>query len=210
MKIPHFFNIKIFLFIVFIVLLFFTLFRYQAIMRIAQYNFLQPHTKRDMLPVSTPTPTPTLYSVNSPDGTMKLIMKTVFGMKNTKSYAFFVADSSNNERLLFTNPVDAAEKMTIPDNSWSPDGKYIYLEEDGKGWTDIFVLKTSGDTFPGGEKFLDVPTLFAQRKTVYTMKTVTGWASQTLLILYTTNADGTQGPSFWLDVTSKSFIQLVS
>lgn len=162
------------------------------------------------LPTITPTPSITAdKAISAPDGKIQLIMKTLLHTNGTKTYAFFTADATgNNQQLVFTNDTKAAETMTIPANSWSPDGKYFFIEEDGAGWNDIFVMQASGENFSNGQKFFEIPTLFTAKKNDYTYKEVTGWASQTLLIVNTTKDDQSRGPSFWFVLPYGNFIQL--
>lgn len=145
--------------------------------------------------------------IHSSDGTMNLIMQTETKKDQPKNYSFFVADiSGKNKRLLFTKTVSLGE-ISAPLNSWSPDNKYLYLEEKKPGPVDVLVFKASGESFLNGEQYLDVGQLLAKSKAEYHLNHVTGWVSPTLVQVNTIKDDLTKGPSYWFDVESHAFWQ---
>lgn len=145
--------------------------------------------------------------VISADGTAKLAMQTMMQEDSVVSYSFFVTESeSKNQRLLFAK--ETSDRMSIPKNSWAPDNKYVFLLQDIKGSADALVFKSSGVAFQNNEQYLDIAPLFTKRNTGYTIRSITGWASPTLLILYTDTDQKTEGPPFWFDVTTQGFTQL--
>lgn len=148
--------------------------------------------------------------LKSSAGEMTLVMKKEQPTNQFQKYTFSVVDNTTNvEQIIFTTTASASSTLSIPGNSWSPDNKYIFLQEKiaGNGLT-FLVLKTSGEVFSNDQKYLDVGAFFAQKQPKYMMTDVTGWASPTLLIVYTKTDTGEKGPSFWFDITSLSFIQL--
>lgn len=156
------------------------------------------------------TPTPTAVAqdtqVISPDGNKKLMIKNI-----SNTYSFYVASVSGNKgQPFFTKTVNQAESITIPGNSWSPDNAYAFVQENDKNSLDYLVFRASGERFSNGQQYLDVPSLFSQRNTDYIVKEVTGWAAPGLLIVNTAKNDNTIGPSFWLDMSNQSFIQLAT
>ena len=101
--------------------------------------------------------------------------------------------------------------MSISPNSWSPDKKYVFLQENRSGSIyDVLVFKTSGEPFLVTEQYVSVAPLFTNRKTEYYLTDVTGWDSPTLLHMVTAVDASKKGPPYWFDVTSQSFIQLES
>ncbi|HVZ58906.1 MAG TPA: hypothetical protein VG935_04110, partial [Patescibacteria group bacterium] len=50
--------------------------------------------------------------------------------------------------------------------------------------------------------------IFAESKAASTYQVTTGWAADNLLIINTKNADGSQGPSYWLGVPDLSLTVL--
>lgn len=140
--------------------------------------------------------------VHSPDGKLNLIMEKTMKENGETDYSFFISDiPETNKRLVF-NKTLAKGEMSVPKNTWSPDNNYFFLKENDDLTTTFLVFKASGEKFSGEQQYLDVFSLFAQRKIQYDFKEVTGWDSETLLHV-TTN-----GPNFWFEVPSKSFIQL--
>lgn len=174
---------------------------YKKIIGIKQNNSYPP------LSLNKPSPTPSLLEndVHSIDGTLKLIMRILTLQGDTKTYSFFVADIyGNNERSLFAKTLNKNTTMMIPENSWSPDNKYVFIRQNQADLFEIFVLKANGEVFASGQQYLDVISLFAQRKMKYSIIDVTGWDSSVLLHIRTT------GPNYWFDVTSSAFMQLSS
>lgn len=179
-----------------------------AIFFLLRSNFLGNSSSTLVKPLVEPEVSPVSSDnkeVHSPDGTMK-ITKEIKGDKDGfKTYSFFVSEiSDKNKKMIFSKTVGETGLMTIPDNTFSPDNKYVFLEENGNGLTSIMVLKTSGDTFTNDQKYLDVVSLFSNRKNEHHLTNVTGWDSPTLLHVRT------DGPSFWFDLPSKSFLQLAT
>lgn len=189
------------LFIVLVGIIFFVT-GYQKMTNISQNNFLNP----------TKTPTPIQKSeVHSSNGTMKLIMQKQTNKDASDNYSFFIADiSGKNERLLFTKNLAPEGEMILPPNSFSPDNKYLYLEENGPASLGVLVFKTTGLPFSEGEQYLDMAELLTKSKTGYSISHVTGWASPILIEINTMKDFSTKGPSFWFVVDSRAFLQLAS
>ncbi len=160
--------------------------------------------------VLVPTKSPP-HEASSIDGTLTLRMKTESGHDQTTTYSFvIVGRDGNDERTIFTRSVAKDGTMTIPHNSWSPDGKYVFVENTEGGVLNYFVVKATGENFADNQAYLDVGTLLAERKTGYTLRDATGWADKTLLIVRTMANPSEKGPSYWFDVSSHAFLQLRS
>lgn len=165
-----------------------------------------------------PSPTPqitqapfipkiTTSSVTSADGKMKLIMNAITNKNNTTTYNFFLNDAEKNN-LFFSEIASSSTALILPFNSWSPDNGYFYIEETNPSVIHAFVFKASGQSFSNGQQYVDMIPLYNQKVTTYKLKEVTGWASDTLLIINTTAENNIQGQSYWFDVPSESFIEL--
>lgn len=155
-------------------------------------------------PISiTPTPVIQTASEISSDGTMQITMKTESNRNFTNTYSFSVSLKSDNNQsqLIFSKTVDAGTSFSIPFNTFSPQNKYLFLKQDDKDKTRYLVFNSSGKPFADGQEYLDITPLFEKHSPDLTLKNVTGWASETLLILQTS------GPSFWFEIPSH-FIQL--
>lgn len=156
---------------------------------------------------------PQVISVHSGDGMVTLVMKVTAENNQTHTYSFFVADISStskdtSERLLFTKTVGPKGEMSVSQNTWSPDNKYVFLrEKDENGRLNFLIFKASGETFANAEKYIDVGVLLDQRKTGYLLSNATGWVSPIFLNVTTTDENSAKkGPSYWFDVISRSFL----
>jgi hypothetical protein len=154
---------------------------------------------------STPPPVPVVRAaepiiVGSPDGKMSLTMRKEKG-NGTVIYTFLIKDEGSGvQKEIFTKTEAAEVTLSIPDNTFSPNNKYVFLKDTGASGTTYFVL---ADT-----QVLDVSSLFAAKYQNYVITDATGWGGPTLLVINTNKAGGGTGPSFWFDVAGKSFIQL--
>jgi hypothetical protein len=155
------------------------------------------------------SPKITIFSQISPDGTKKVIMKTTENSDNTITYDFSTADENSvNEQPVFSKVLVSSESIAIPFNTWSPDNKYFFMQENSAGNKNVLVFKGSGDQFADTQKYLDATDSFNQKNTGNNFGEATGWASESLIIINTTKADGKKGPSYWFEVPSKAIIQL--
>lgn len=152
------------------------------------------------------TPIPPLSAnresnVNSPDGAITLLMRTIAKLDGRTVYSFFSLDNSKKtQRLIFSKTLSLGQ-MGIPANTWSPDDKLVFIIDKESGVDNFLVLKASGEEFSTG-KFLDVRDLYAKSKNTYKFRDVTGWDDPVLLHVRTF------GPNFWFDITTQTFLQL--
>jgi len=163
------------------------------------------------LPAVPVLPKPQIISQISSDGTKQVIMRTTYNKDNTQTYTFSTADGSGaNEQAIISKILDSTKTMNIPFNTWSPDNKYFFVQEQIKegSTSGIMAFKALGEPFNSGEKYFDVTDLFIKRNTGNNFSEATGWASETLIIINTTAPNNTKGPSYWFEVPSKAIIQL--
>ncbi|MCX6791757.1 MAG: hypothetical protein NT149_01835 [Candidatus Gottesmanbacteria bacterium] len=148
-------------------------------------------------------------SVNSSNADKKLIFRVTPQPGGMTEYSYIVADvSGRNPRMVFDKTLPAGASMLLPDNSWDPTDTYVFLEELNSGAVDFFVVKVNGEPFADGNKYIDVGAVWANKKIGYTIRTATGWASGTLLIIYTSKDDGSRGPAYWFEIPSTAILQL--
>ncbi len=141
--------------------------------------------------------------LQSPDGKMVLTMRREGQKNQPQTYTFKVG-----ERLIFARILESSGEMAIPHNSWSPDNKYVFVQEkDESGQVIFLVLKTSGEAFKNGDQYLNVSALFDQKMKGLLLRDATGWASPTLVNIETSKDETKKGPSYWFDVDSRSFLQ---
>jgi hypothetical protein len=53
---------------------------------------------------------------------------------------------------------------------------------------------------------MEISELFYAKYSEYKITDITGWAAPNLLIVNTDDVNSEEGPSFWFDVSSKTFI----
>ena len=156
-----------------------------------------------LLPTSAPPAQE--ISVHSSNADKKLILRTARRPDNMTEYTYVIADISGaHERVLFDKTLPSGSSMTLPANSWDPTDTYVFLEEKDNGVPDYFVMKSTG----GSQ--IDVGAVWNEKKIPYTIRTATGWASGTLLIIYTSDEDGSRGPAFWFEIPSTAILQLAA
>lgn len=159
----------------------------------------------------TPTPTyPPMQEsvVVSPNGKAVLTMKQQDSSQG-KTYSFFATTKEDaSPSAIFSKTVDYTNSIQVPFNTWSPDNKYLFLKENIGSASAYYVIQSSGALFDSDKPALDVDSLFLAKFTEYDIEEITGWASETLLIVNTKNKNGNTGPSFWFEIPSRAFIRL--
>lgn len=156
-------------------------------------------------------PTSSSSSWISPDGSVSLKIDLNYDSEDSKTYTVSVHPELKEQadQLIFSKTVSAEVSYQVPYNTWSPDNKYFFLKEVSGGDEQILVFKADGEPFRNGQSILNLTEFFAEKLPQFSLKEVTGWASPTLLIANAHGSDEqTDGPSFWFEVTSTSFIRL--
>lgn len=156
----------------------------------------------------TKVPLESTSEVHSPDGKMKVVAGKVNKTGgNLYTYTFTVSDlNGNSPKVIFTTTLSDSQKMQVPENSFSPDNKYLFLKEDDGASLSFLVFKASGEKFAKGEDYIDVVPLFTGKKDLK-ITDITGWDADTLLHIFTASDKG-RGPSYWFDLDSRSFLEL--
>ncbi len=160
--------------------------------------------------ILSPVPTPQeVVSQVTPDGTKKITMTTITNKDLSHVYTFAISnDTDTDKRTLYTIKLPATESMTVPFNTWSPDNIYVFLEHHFSDHTEALLFRADGQQIRDSESSLNVTDIYNARQTGNPYQETTGWASQTLLIVNTKLADGSKGPSYWVEVPSKAVIPL--
>jgi hypothetical protein len=172
-----------------------------------------PAMAADPTPIASPTPefVPHMItsSQTSSDGTKKVIVEAKENKDTSKTYTVSTADGDDtNMHTIITKTLEGTNSITIPFNTWSPDNKYFFIQENKKDDTAIFVFRPAGEDFVDGAAYLDVTQAYKNMQTNFIYGETTGWASENLLIINTKLADGAQGPSYWYAVPSKAVMRL--
>jgi hypothetical protein len=156
---------------------------------------------------ATPTPIPQIdiASQISSDGKMTLFMRTVHNSDASRTYTFSTSEETEkDQKTIYTIILRGSERMSVPFNTWSPDNKYFFILKNDK---EAMVFNAMGEPFSDRETFWDVTTIFKQNNIEDTIDYVTGWGSESLLVVNarTKNNDLV---SYWFEATSKAIIPL--
>jgi hypothetical protein len=163
-----------------------------------------------------PSPTPTVFipgpmkseTMDSPDGAATFTMESQSFETNVRYWFFNTEASDHEKRLIFSREWPLAQTLSIPYNAWSPDNKYVFLQETKSSARGYIVFSVNGEMFDDDVRYLQMDELFATKVPRYTITEITGWAAPNLLLVNTVaEEDGTR-VSFWFDVPSQSFIRL--
>lgn len=152
---------------------------------------------------------PQTVSVNSGDGEVKVveIMKKL--NNDETNYQFKVVNIATGfESNLYEVILDSSRKISIPLNSWSPDNKQLFLQEEGRGQVNYLVFKSDGSAYKDGAQYLEINSYWNKTGKNLLIREITGWAGTDLLVVETTKTDGSNGPAYWFVTSSRSFMQL--
>lgn len=150
----------------------------------------------------------TLSEASNSDGSLKLVGTGRVVDGKTK-YSFKVEDvQKKSSLLLFETVADPGQTFSIPFNSWSSDYKHVFLQTNDSSGKDYFVFKADGSLFADGSKYLAVGSYWAESKNPQSIDHVSGWAGEDLLVVYTTNPDGTGSSAYWFVVGTRKFMQV--
>lgn len=141
-------------------------------------------------------------NIVSPDG------KSVLTVKERKDGTNTIWTVAIDNTLVFSESLPENMSVTIPFNTFSPDNKFIFLNESSNGNESYIILASNGKPIHQNGENLEITKYFYAKYPNYKITDVTGWASPSLLVVNTDKVAGGIGPSFWFDVSSKSFIQL--
>lgn len=148
-----------------------------------------------------------IKEVRSGDGKAKLVGIVRGSTGGGISYTIKVI-SGGSERELFSRVVESGSAIDIPFNSWSPDNKQFFLEENDGQTVRYLVYREDGGKYGGEREYLNINEDWAKSKNDHVIDGVTGWEGNDLLRVTTNNGDGTNGPSFWFVVSSQKFLRL--
>lgn len=159
-------------------------------------------------PTETPPAKEITVSQISSDASKRVILNTVQNSDGIKIVTLSTQDGSGeNKQIIFSKTLEADRSIIIPYNTWSPDNKYFFIQENTPGGKEIRVFNAKGEPFASGETYLDLTGLFKEKNTGNNFLEATGWASETLIIVNATTPDNTK-VSYWFEVPSKAIIQL--
>lgn len=129
-------------------------------------------------PIAALATVPKEVEVKNLDGKKKLILV---------DNAVYV-DEGAGRRFFYSG-----ENISLPQNAWAPNDAYVFIKQGGT----FLVFKTTS-----GEQLADIAALFAEKLPDRVFGDATGWDGVGLVHVTS------DGPSYWFDVASTSFLQL--
>lgn len=169
-------------------------------------------------PTATPMPTPALIAKSyipsvantsqiSSDGKMTLNLRTIQNKNGSETYDI---TSSASPTFMFSKTLPLNESISIPYNTWSPDNKYFFIQEDTGAGTSVMVFNANGDSFANGNQYLDLTGDFSKYAPNALFDQASGWAANNLIFILTKNSDGSEGTSYWYGVPDESITPLAT
>lgn len=154
------------------------------------------------IPTEAPVDVTTSKEVRSPDGSMKLSMQKTLKQDGSTSYSFTVSGDSVSDLVIYSKTLTKGE-MSIPQNSWAPDNKHLFIIENDGVSDNYLIFKATGEAFADGTKYIDFRSHYDKKMTEFALKDVTGWDAPYLLHVRTS------GPAYWFELGSNAFYRLV-
>lgn len=146
--------------------------------------------------------------VETPDGTLKIVMNKQNRTEGDFAYSFFTESSDGQNKKLLYSAIGPKDLFSLSPNSWSPDNAYLFLTKHENRGINALVFKASGETMRENIPYLDVASLFQKAVPDFKINEVTGWDSPTLLHVWTNKGDSQSIITYWFDVVGRTFIQL--
>ena len=150
-----------------------------------------------------------IKEVRSGDGKARLIRVVKESTGGEVNYTLKVI-SGGAERELFSKVVGPGASIDIPFNSWSPDNKQFFLQENDGQAMHYLVYREDGGKYRDGQEYVNINEDWVKSKNNYAIKEVTGWEGNDLLRVTTSDSGGVKGPSFWFVISSRGFLRLRS
>ncbi|OGM21380.1 hypothetical protein A2714_02325 [Candidatus Woesebacteria bacterium RIFCSPHIGHO2_01_FULL_38_9] len=196
-----------------------TAFVFAALLTVSYAKFASFKVKNEVTPVTphfsleakSDPGKETTIDFSSPDGTHTLTMKNGKEVGGVVTQTFFVSSEKDKTPInIFERDSDPDKLVAVPDNSFSPDHKYIFMiyEEDGKNR--YIVFRTDGKDINKSGKTVEIESLFSEKFPDFVITDVTGWGSYSLIVVNSDTKEGKTGPSWWFDLSNFSFIRLSS
>ncbi len=174
------------------------------------FLFLKNYKDKNLAPLAVQVPNSFTANAEGPSNPVSLISpdgKITVTMKRSQNKDL-VTYTFNTNNLVYTKDTVKDDVFSIPFNTWSPDNKYFFIKEIDGNKVSFLILNASGVSFKNGSQFINVSDIFREKLPTYSLIDATGWAAGNLLIINSNKSDGSEGPSFWFDIPSGTFIQL--
>jgi|SRR3990172_2634416 len=147
----------------------------------------------------------------SPNGKATLTMKNGKELKGVITQTFLIASEEDKTPVeIFKKDSNPDYLISVPDNSFSPDNKYIFLKYEEAGKNRYIVIRTDGEDLGKDIETIEIESLFSEKYPDFVITDVTGWGSYSLIVVNSDTKEGKTGPSWWFDLSNFSFIRLSS
>ncbi len=145
----------------------------------------------------------------SPDGKYVLVANNETEADGIVVQTFTInnlKDDTSIEIYRKDSPVESL--ISVPENTFSPNDKYIFLTLEENWINKYLVLRTDNKEINSESKFLEIESLFRNMHPEYTITDITGWGGYNVLVVNTDTKEDKTGPSWWFDASNSSFYKL--
>lgn len=150
----------------------------------------------------------TMEATNS-EGNLKFVGVSRKVAGGQTSYEFKIVDTQKKtETLIYRTVADPGSEIEIPRNSWSPDYKQVFIKMNSPEGENYFVFRANGENYNDGRKYLPVGDYWREAKMKSKIRAITGWAGNDLMMVYTLDEDGLEGPAYWFVTSTRKFMQV--
>lgn len=175
--------------------------------RVSTPSFPQIQAKSQIAATETKNKTK-ITIIPAPNGEVNMnIREETNGALVTEAFTI-INQKTGKETQIYKETLAQGNSITVPYNTFSPDNKYVFLQKTEANATSYFVLRTDGTPMEKDGQILDFLNLFNEKYPDFKVTDVTGWGGMGLIVMNTNKQNGEKGPSFWYDVSGKTFIQL--
>lgn len=150
-----------------------------------------------------------LSEATNSQGNLKLVGMSRKAAEGRVTYEFKIIDTQKKSEIpIYQTVADPGNQIEVPQNSWSPDYKQVFIKTISPERENYYVFKANGENYGDGSKYLVVDDLWQEANMTSNIKRVTGWAGNDLLMVYTVSEDGWEGPAYWFVTSTRKFMQV--
>src|SRR3989344_6984252 len=110
-----------------------------------------------------------------PDGKYTLTVKKGMELNGLVPQSFYISSEKDSSPIKIFEKNSKPENMiSVPENTFSPDNKYIFLKYDEQGKSRYLVLRTNGEEIRNGVPTVEFEGLFSEKYPEFVITDVTG------------------------------------
>src|SRR3989304_9258457 len=100
----------------------------------------------------------------SPDGKATLTVKNIREASGLVSQTFYISSDADKTPIkIFEKKSNPENLVTVPDNTFSPDNKRLFLKYEEGGTTRYIVMRTDGKDIKEGSQTVEIESLFSAK-----------------------------------------------